>query len=388
MLCDGQGKKELGIFKENRKRQTNVCGATALFILLIVCGYGYSKNIRPVAKLPAPGFKVDYMRSEPDRPVREYDGKYEGPIIDTHAHLDPARSGYMSKKSLRRIAESINGTGVDMIIIMPVPNEGHMTKRSTGAKQRKKLMQLEEKRIRLFCGSEYISNWLHDAYRHGFKERDLNKVLNRLSEDLDDPECLGIGEIGLTHFNKDGIQNVIEYPPTFEPFLKIVGRIEKKEGWIDLHAEPVDPFGTSHENQVFGGVELLFQKHPNLKLILSHTAMTNPANVRRILMTYPNIMLNFKPIKRHGIWRNLEPITDTEGRLYNDWGELFEEMPKRFMVGTDEKFGRIGKGVHAPKGAKVAKYEKKIRRIRKILGCIRPEAAELIAYKNARRIFK
>ncbi|NIQ39654.1 MAG: hypothetical protein GTN81_13840 [Proteobacteria bacterium] len=170
---------------------------------------------------------------------------------------------------------------------------------------------------------------------------------------------MGIGEIGLTHFNKDGLQNVIECPPTFEPFLKIVGRIEKKGRWIDLHAEPVDPFGTSYENQVFGGLELLFHNYSNLKLILSHTAMTNPANVRGILMTYPNIMVNFKRIRKHRLWRNLEPITDKEGRLYNDWGELFEEMPMRFMVGTDEKFGRIGKGVHAPKGQKLHNMRKK-----------------------------
>ncbi len=171
MLCDGQAKKELRFLRKSRKRQTHICGLTALVILLIVCGYEYSRNMMPVAKLPAPRFKVNHIRSKPDRPVREYDGKYEGPIIDTHAHLDPARSGYMSKKSLRRIAEFINGTGVEMIIIMPVPNEGHMTKRSTGGKQRKKLKELEEGRIRLFCGSEYISNWLHDAYRNGFKNR-------------------------------------------------------------------------------------------------------------------------------------------------------------------------------------------------------------------------
>jgi len=64
---------------------------------------------------------------------------------------------------------------------------------------------------------------------------------------------------------------------------------------------------------------------------------------------------------------------------------LFEEMPERFMLGTDEKFGRLRGGVHAAKGQK---YEKSLQRMRKILGSLRPEAAELIAYKNAERIFK
>jgi hypothetical protein len=96
-------------------------------------------------------------------------------------------------------------------------------------------------------------------------------------------------------------------------------------------------------------------------------------------------MMNFKPITNHNKWRNLESITNSKGRLYNDWATLFEEMPERFMLGTDEKFGRLRRGVHVAKGQK---YEKSIKRMRKILGSLGPEAAELIAYKNAERIFK
>ena len=77
--------------------------------------------------------------------------------------------------------------------------------------------------------------------------------------------------------------------------------------------------------------------------------------------------------------------TNSKGRLYNDWAMFFEEMPERFMLGTDEKFGRLRGGVHAVKGQK---YEKSLQRMRKILGSLKPEAAELIAYKNAERIFK
>lgn len=139
---------------------------------------------------------------------------------------------------------------------------------------------------------------------------------------------------------------------------------------MDLHAEPVDPHGRSYEKQVFGGLEFMFRKYPALKLILSHTAMTN-----------------LKPILKHHLLNNLEPITNSQGRLYHDWAELFEEMPERFMVGSDEKFGWIGKGVLAAEGSPVANYGKTISRIRKILGSIHPNAAEQIAHKNAWRIF-
>ena len=345
------------------------------------------ETINPDPDLPPAGFIIDYTRSDLNRPVREPGEEYTGPIFDTHAHLDPPSSGNINEDLLNGIIESVASAGVVSIIVMPVPNEGMMTSSSLGTEQRIMLRQIGGDKVKVFCGSEYVSNWLHDIYRSGYDESELSEVLDRLSEDIDNPECSGVGEIGLYHFNKTGKQNVIEYPPTFDPFLKIIGLIAKRGIWLDLHAEPVDPDGKSYEDQVFGGLELLFQKYPNLNLILSHTAMTNPTNVRRILETYPNIIMNFKPITNHNKWRNLEPITNSEGLLYNDWAELFEEMPDRFMVGTDEKFGRIHKEKHATERVQVIKYEEDIKHMRSILGSINSNAAELIAYQNAERIF-
>ena len=91
-------------------------------------------------------------------------------------------------------------------------------------------------------------------------------------------------------------------------------------------------------------------------------------------------MMNIKIIKKHHWWKNLEPITNTQGELYEDWAELFEEMPERFMVGTDMHFGR--------KGVPIQNYRKKIKQMRKVLGVLKPEAARMIAYENAKRIFK
>lgn len=375
------------MLKDNSKGRI-LPSTIGLFLFFLIWGCMPSGKIKPDPNLPHPGFEIEDSRSDPNRSVREYKKRYKGPIYDTHVHLDPPERGVIREESIQKIVETINEIRVDWLNFMPTPNEGQMRGRSNGANYRKTLRKIGGKKIRLFCGSEYISNWLDNAYHSGYKKNELNKVLDKLSQDLDDPECLGIGELGLYHFNKTGKQNIIEYPPTFAPFLKIIGLIAKKDKWVDLHAEPVNPYGKSYENQVFGGLALLFQKYPKLKLILSHTAMTNPTNVRRILKTYPNIMMNFKPIKKHHLWKNLEPITDSRGRLYNDWAKLFEEMPERFMVGTDEKFGRRGKGVLAARGAKVEKYGKSIKRIRKILGSINKEAAQLIAYGNAERIFK
>ena len=363
---------------------------TLLLILFFLCSVGYADKAKPNAPLPPPGFELDQSRSDPDRPVRKFKKPYQGPIFDTHAHLDPPRKikgSFVEVETARSVVESIRKAGVDRIIIMPVPNEGQMGDSLNGAKYRKKLAKKGHGTVYRFCGSQYITNWLHNAYHSGYQKSDLDRVLEKLSKDLSDSECRGIGEIGLYHFNKTGKQNVIAYPPNLELFLEIVNRIVEKGAWLDLHAEPMNPHGKSYEKKVYGGLELLYDRYPNLKLILAHTAMTNTTNVRRILKTYPNVMMNFKPIRKHRKWRNLEPITNSKGRFYKDWAELFEELPQRFMVGTDEKFGRISRGDLGPVGRKVSKYPKQIKRMRDLLGSLDPKVAEFIAYKNANRIF-
>ncbi len=41
------------------------------------------------------------------------------------------------------------------------------------------------------------------------------------------------------------------------------------------------------KNKFFAGIELLYQRNPNLKLIIAHTSTTNPHNVWHMLQRYP-----------------------------------------------------------------------------------------------------
>jgi predicted TIM-barrel fold metal-dependent hydrolase len=159
----------------------------------------------------------------------------------------------------------------------------------------------------------------------------------------------------------------------------MVGIVAGKKVWMDLHVEPMTPKGRSFEDEVFGGVALLYRLYPELRLILSHSAMTNSKNARALLDTYPNFMMNLKavlPGKRLA-WDNLGPITNGNAELFEDWATLFEAMPERFMIGTDFRWGE--------KPSK--KYQKKIRGMRRILGSLDPSVAAKIAHENALRVF-
>jgi hypothetical protein len=326
--------------------------------LLILTAYGGTAKIKdsgsPIV-IPPPAFEVGHTRSDPGRPVRSSGGNYAGPLIDTHAHLYPPKGRAKAAAAMR-------------------PNQ------ELGVVKRKMIKDLDPKRVMIFCASNYITTWLNSAYHNGYGEKEYQNILTQLSNDIDSGAYAGVGEIGTYHFDKGfKRQHVLKYPPNFEPFLQIVDLIAKKGMWLDLHAEPVDAKGTSYETEVFGGLELLYRRNPGLKLLYSHTAMSNSINVRRILKTYPNVMMSIKIETRHDRWKNLEPVVNAEGHVYEDWAQLFEEMPERFTIGADFHFGR--------KGVKLKKYKKKIKGFRQMLSTLNPQAAQFIAFENAQRIF-
>ena len=71
----------------------------------------------------------------------------------------------------------------------------------------------------------------------------------------------------------------------------------------------------------------------------------------------------------------------TPANLFADWADLFEEMPDRFIVGVDAKFGRNQR--RYPLG----RYGEEVERIRRLLGSLKPAAARRIGHDNAARMF-
>jgi hypothetical protein len=364
-----------------------------IFIIFIFTACSNSSSSIDVANNTSlkPDVFIDKNRSNLNREVREFSSKYRGPIINALTHLDPPVSGIINEEKLQKIINIAHDKNIIHLFVSPTPNEEHIVTRkkvpsnTLGKKSRLALKSLDNEFVSIYCGGEYISNWMHEAFYNGYKEDDFQKRLERLENDLQDPNCKAFGEIGVYHFDKLGGQNVIAFDPTFEPFVKVIGKIVESNKWINLHMEPVRPEnGDSFEDSVFGGVAYLFKKFPNMKLILSHSAMTSPQNLERLLKKYPNLMVTFKLIPKPNKWKNLEPIVNTQWNLYEDWARLFETMPERFLVGTDDKFGRESKKHKNP----LKKFSKNMKMIRKVLGSIESNAAQKIAYENAKRIFE
>ena len=354
--------------------------AVLLTAILAACQTTATHRSTPRVPLPLPGFTVDHTRTDPARPTRPRGKPYKGPIVDTHVHLDPTGpDGPTGDAPIRGILERADAEGIERLIVMPTPNEGRFANHEAGPAQKRRFLALGGAGAGTLCGGSYLTVWMHEAYRNGYSAADLKNRMARLAADLDGEECLGAGEIGPYHFNKKGHQAVVDFPMNFEPFLRAVQVTAEKGKWFDLHAEPVEPQGRTREDEVFGGIALLFARHPDLRLIMSHTAMTNPTNARRLLAAYPTLMMNFKIVRGHGGWRNLEPIVDADGNIYADWAALFEAFPERFMIASDAKFAR--------QNYSGKKYSKEIKRLRRLLGTLDITVADMIAHGNARRLF-
>ena len=329
------------------------------------------------APVPPSDFSVDKRRSDLARPARPAGAPYGGPIVDTHAHVMNRAEG-----GLDSILPWMDRAGVERLILLPTPNEAIFRDRDENARDRRRFLDLAGARGGRLCGSTYLTQWMNGAYRSGYREVELERRLDRLRRDLDGGTCLGVGEIGPYHFEKKPGQAVIEFPLDFAPMLAVAGIAARRGRWLDLHAEPVTDGGRSVEDQLYGGIALLYRRFPDLKLILSHTGMTNPANARALLQAYPDLMMNLKMVRPGGSlkWDQLEPISNADDRLFEDWARLMEDMPERFMVGTDARFGTRQ---YAGK-----RYGATIARLRRVLGSLDRQAAELIAHANARRVFK
>jgi len=337
------------------------------------------RSYSPHIELPKPGFEVVYGADRLDRPVRKHNNReYSGPIFDVLIHPRFRVTGEVLKNFQRDLWKMIQDQNITHGFISPTPNSGRRRSKAHDAILYRKMEAISGGRLRRFCGADYITFWMHRAHETKYNERALRRILDRVENDLDDG-CVGIGEVATHHFKKHPRQSRLHVPAAFEPFLKVIDIVARKKAWLFLHSEPIDPeLGTSYEDEVFGGLEAIYQRHPNLKIILSHTGMTRAINARRMLKRYPNLYMNVKA-RRKNNWAKLGKIVDEKVNLYQDWAKLFEDMPTRFFVGIDAKPGR--------KRFPIAKYAKRVRHMRRLLSVLDSKTAKMIAFENARKHF-
>jgi hypothetical protein len=126
------------------------------------------------------------------------------------------------------------------------------------------------------------------------------------------------------------------------------------------------------------------------KIILAHNCgRPDPETLQALLESYPNLHCDLggmTPIGFYGIMvprggqQPKNPLDDGEGHLRLEWKALYERYPDRFVgVGTDL--------AHPDAWENRRSYTNQIGIFRSWLSDLSPETAELIGFRNARRLF-
>jgi predicted TIM-barrel fold metal-dependent hydrolase len=152
-----------------------------------------------------------------------------------------------------------------------------------------------------------------------------------------------------------------------DEFGRVLEAAAKHNAPVVIHAELND--------RLAEGLGRALNARRSATVILAHAGSAEPSRIETLLHHLPNLMVDLSGMH---VLRTPALATET-GPLDHRWKAVIEKMPDRFLMGID---------VWAPRLFEPATLDRLMAWTRRILGELRPEAAELVAYKNAARLFK
>jgi predicted TIM-barrel fold metal-dependent hydrolase len=129
-------------------------------------------------------------------------------------------------------------------------------------------------------------------------------------------------------------------------------------------------------------LETLLKKHPGHPFALMHMGLLSTGEVRKLIEAHKNVYFQLSMAaniyRETGYpWTFMFEENGAIGELRPEWKDILTEHPKRFLFAMD--------GVFANQWRKRSVQD--IREWRAALGSIPQEAADLIAHKNAERLW-
>jgi predicted TIM-barrel fold metal-dependent hydrolase len=115
--------------------------------------------------------------------------------------------------------------------------------------------------------------------------------------------------------------------------------------------------------------------HRDAVLVLAHAGEGKPADVEQLLARNANLMVDLSGMH----FQRTPALASETGPLDARWKALIEKMPDRFLMGID---------VWAPRLFEPAMLDRLMRWTRRILGQLRPDVAERVAWKNAATLYR
>jgi hypothetical protein len=251
---------------------------------------------------------------------------YDGPIFDAHLHYNWEPTPHYN---VEQVFELLKKNNVRGILATSRPNSGTIA-----------LMEAKQTEI-----------WVVPFIRQYKTRADIPTWFK------DD----SIFEMTLSEFKRGYYRGVGEF--------HIYGKAAGTEGAAKLVKFAVENDLYIHAHCDVEALELLYSHDKRARIIWAHTGFSTPApELKALFAKYPSLMgeLSF----RGG-------ITEYDGKLSEDWKDLFAKHSDRFLLGTDTWI--------TPRWLQ---YEALITNYRAWLGQLPKDQAQRIAFGNAERLFR
>jgi len=179
----------------------------------------------------------------------------------------------------------------------------------------------------------------------------------KLDADISRTKARIVGEIHVRH-----VARKIDRDPSSETFTRL----------FEVAARQLTPVVIHHEldDSAAAKLDKALANNRKTTIILAHAGMAAPARLEPLLQRNPNLFIDLS-----GMYFERKPALATEsGPLDPGFKALIERMPERFLIGID---------VWSPKEFQPDMVDRVMKWTRRILGELKPEAAERVGYRNA-----
>jgi predicted TIM-barrel fold metal-dependent hydrolase len=170
-----------------------------------------------------------------------------------------------------------------------------------------------------------------------------------------------VGEVHIRH-----VRRRIERDPSDGPFTRVLEVTGRRGVPVVIHDDL--------NARATGALESALAARPDATVILAHAGGAPPAVIDRLLGAHPNLLVDLS-----GMHFQRRPALATEtGPIDPAWKAVIEKAPDRFLMGLD---------VSTPRLFEPAMLDRLMKWTRRILGELKPDVAERVAYRNAARLF-
>ena len=317
-------------------------------------------------------------------------------FIDTQAQFDPFVLSGRFKEIVPHIIEEMDRHGVSKTFIVPPPMPEHMPQNMLYDAEEIVSAIKGNPRFAFLAGGGSLNQMILGTNPGNVSESDKKRFRERALKILR-AGALGFGEVTAHHLSLPGMGQDHAFSATApdHPLLLLLADIAAEHDVpIDIHLDAVpadmviperlaaqqNPRNLKENMTAF---ERLLAHNRKAKFVWSHTGSDPPMRrtvnmVRQLLDKNENLYTSIRII-RTGPAPAI-PLDDT-GKLKEDWRQLLSDHRERFFLQSDLFYQiappLIGRG---PRDS--------LALVRQLLSQLPDDEARLIAYENARRVYK